>query len=113
MCPLDVFDKYASSNQLQRNCIRLGSNMPNVLVGLGGGVGERGSGGAGSSSEALLFSSSSSEQGVGDRGGSSMPTREEGYNKNNDNENDNVVIQPQLLQSLSTDGGKRTMKTTQ
>ena len=40
VCPLDVFDKYASSNQLQRNCIRLGSNMPNVLVGLEGGMGE-------------------------------------------------------------------------
>jgi hypothetical protein len=46
-----------------------------------------------------------------------MPSREEGYNKNNDNDddndNDNVVIPPRLLQSLSTDGGERTMKTTQ
>ena len=40
-CALDIFDKYASSNQLQRNCIRLGSNMPNVgleLEGEGGGT---------------------------------------------------------------------------
>ena len=33
---LDVFDKHATSNQLQRNCIRLGNNMPNLPVGLGG-----------------------------------------------------------------------------
>jgi hypothetical protein len=31
---LDVFDKHAVSNQLQRNCIRLGNNMPNLPVGL-------------------------------------------------------------------------------
>jgi hypothetical protein len=33
VCPSDVFDKYASSNQLWRNCIRLGSSMPNVELG--------------------------------------------------------------------------------
>ena len=49
VCPSDVFDKYASSNQLRRNCIRLGSNMPNVELGGeggggGGGDGERGGG---------------------------------------------------------------------
>ena len=32
-CVLDVVDKYASSNQLRRNCIRLGSNMPHVELG--------------------------------------------------------------------------------
>ena len=42
--PSDVIDKYASSNQLQRNCIRLGNYMPNVLVGLGGGSEGRGGG---------------------------------------------------------------------
>ena len=41
---LDVFDKHAVSNQLQRNCIRLGNNMPNLPVGLGGGVGGGGGG---------------------------------------------------------------------
>ena len=35
-CALDVFDKHTVSNQLQRNCIRLGSNMPNVGLELGG-----------------------------------------------------------------------------
>ena len=34
-CALDVFDKHATSNQLQRNCIRLGNNMrEDVLVDL-------------------------------------------------------------------------------
>ena len=41
-CVLDVFDKYASSNQLQRNCICLGNNMPKVGLELGG---EEGGGG--------------------------------------------------------------------
>ena len=47
----DVVDKLALSNQLQRNCIRLGSNMPDVCLELGGeggggggGDGERGGG---------------------------------------------------------------------
>jgi len=44
-CALDIFDKYASSNQLQRNCIRLGSNMPNVGLELGGEGGGGGGGG--------------------------------------------------------------------
>ncbi len=47
VCPSDVIDKYASSNQLQRNCICLGNNTPNVLVGLGGGEREKGGGGMG------------------------------------------------------------------
>lgn len=44
-CVLDVVDKYASSksNQLRRNSIRLGSNMPHV--GLESGGGEGGGGG--------------------------------------------------------------------
>ena len=44
-CALDVFDKHAVSNQLQRNCIRLGNNMPNLPVGFGGEVGGGGGGG--------------------------------------------------------------------
>ena len=54
VCPSDVFDKYASSNQLQRNCIRLGNNMPKVCLGLGGegggGGGEDGERGGGTDS---------------------------------------------------------------
>jgi len=48
-CVLDVVDKYASSNQLRRNCIRLGSNMPHVELGGegGGGGGEDGERGGG------------------------------------------------------------------
>ena len=38
----DVVDKLALSNQLQRNCIRLGSNMLNVCLELGVGRGRRG-----------------------------------------------------------------------
>ena len=52
-CVLDVVDKYASSNQLRRNCIRLGSNMPNVELGGGGGR----KSGPGGSSRAPAFPS--------------------------------------------------------
>ena len=45
MSVFDIVDKFSSSNQLQRNCIRLGSNMPNVCLELGGGEDrERGGG---------------------------------------------------------------------